>query len=294
MFKRLLFPGFGLLLMFIAGACADRDVAARQLAVSIEPQRYLLERIAGPGWHVTTMLSRGEDPESFDPSMSDVRRLSDSRAYFTLGTLTFEERLKDQTEGRTQIFDTSRGIARLEGTHGDCDHHHDHRHGEGAEADPHVWASIRNARMMARNMLEAMVEIDEADSAMYRDNYRKLTAELDSIDNVITSTLATAPGHTFMMWHPSLSYFARDYGLTQLSIGLDNKEMSVSGFRHAIEDARRHGASVFFLQPEYDTGRSLSVAAEAGVTAAPVNTLAYDFIRELLNAARTLDKTNEK
>ena len=71
-----------------------------------------------------------------------------------------------------------------------------------------------------------MIEIDPADSASYRRNYMALAATLDSCDRVISSRLKPVGHATFMVWHPSLSYFAEDYRLHQLSIGMDNKEIA--------------------------------------------------------------------
>ena len=52
-------------------------------------------------------------------------------------------------------------------------------------------------------------------------------------------------GSSFLVWHPSLSYFARDYGLHQIALGgAEHKEVSIPALREAIEEARGSGASV--------------------------------------------------
>lgn len=283
--------------LWLVACTAGHDTRQnRELTVSIEPQRYLLERIAGPKWKVTTLMSRGEDPENFDPTLSDLRSLHSSGAYFRVGTLAFEDELVARAGGELPTVDTGKGIARLEGTHGEChDHHHRHDHDEDHEHedDPHIWASIANMKVMAANMLEAMIEIDPADSALYRANYLKLSARLDSCGSAIDNTLSDSRGATFMVWHPSLSYFARDYGLNQLTIGMSNKEMSVSAFRHKIDDARQQGAGLFLLQSDFDAGRSASIASAAGATSLTVNTLAYDLPSELVRIARQIKNSRK-
>lgn len=281
------------ILLLLVSCSAKPDASqSHELTVSIEPQRYLLEQIAGPRWHVTMLMGRGEDPENFDPTLSDLHGLHSSRAYFKIGSMAFEDELVRRSGTETEIVDTGKGISRLEGTHGEC-HNHQHEHEEGEnhddhELDPHIWASIPNMKLMAANMLEAMIKTDPADSALYRSNYRKLTARLDSCDTAIRNLLADNRGATFMVWHPSLSYFARDYGLNQLSIGMSNKEMSVAAFRHKIDDAKALGANLFLLQSDFDAGRSASIASAAGATSMTVNTLAYDLPSELLRIARHL------
>lgn len=284
--------------VLLLSACSSRPDALQnhELTVSVEPQRYLLEQIAGDKWNVTTLMSRGEDPENFDPTLSDLRRLHSSRAYFRIGTLAFEDEIVERSGGSLPTVDTGKGILRLEGTHGEChDHHHRHDHDESHvhEYDPHIWASIPNLKLMAANMLEAMIETDPADSALYRTNYLRLSARLDSCQTAIDSILSPDRGVTFMVWHPSLSYFARDYGLKQLTIGMSNKEMSVAAFRHKIDDARQRGANLFLLQSDFDAGRSASIASAAGASSLTVNTLAYDLPSELLRIARQIKYTRQ-
>lgn len=267
--------------------CREKVADEGKLTVSIEPQRFLLESIAGPKWHVTSLLSRGEDPENFDPPMSALRDLYDSKAYFPVGTIEFEHHLLEHTDGGPTVFDTSQGITLISGTH--CNHHDkeyadDHHH----DTDPHIWSSLRNARIMAGNMLDAMISIDPADSAQYRENYRKLTMRLDSAAKVIERNLAPVKGESFMVWHPSLSYFAADYGLHQIPLGMDNKEMSVSTFRSNIDYARTKGARVLILQPGFDSGQTAGIAAQAGIDSYTANTLAYDLIGELLQVSRII------
>lgn len=276
--------------LWLSSSCSHSS-DGRKLTVSIEPQRYLLEAIAGPKWQVTSLLSRGEDPESFDPPMSALRDLYDSQAYFPTGTIEFERHILDGSAAHPAVFDTSKGIHLLSGTHShtaSCTHAHHHSEEHHHDTDPHVWSSLRNARVMALNMLDAMIRIDSADSAIYRRNYNNLCQRLDSADRVITHLLAHMRGETFMVWHPSLSYFASDYNLHQLPLGHDGKELSVKDFRENIDHARLNGARVFLVQPDFDAGRSVSIASEAGVHSCTINTLAYDFPEELIRVARII------
>ncbi len=272
------------------GAGSGGQSDARNLTVSLEPQRYLLEKIAGPDWTVTALLGRGEDPENFDPSISDLKKLHDSKVYFKTGTLEFEKQLESRMPDGIRFYDTSVGIDVITGTHGNCRHHDHNIAGHDHEGDPHTWTSVRNAKIMSRNMLSAMIEISPSDSAVFRENYRRLIAELDSCDSVIASLLEPLKGKAFMVWHPSLSYFARDYGLRQLSMGMDNKEMSARDFKRRIDMVRSEDALVFLVQPDFDTGRSEAIASAAGNRSATINTLVYDMPAELLRISQIISR----
>lgn len=260
----------------------------RTLTVSIEPQRYLLERIAGDGWKVNTMLANGADPENFDPPMSAMKAAMGSAAYFRIGYMPFENALIDRMAegggGNLRIVDSSEGIELLHGTH-ECDSHDGH----DGDLDPHVWSSVKNAGVIAANMCRALVELDPDNARLYEENYRHLQAELDSLDSEITRKLAPKTGATFVTWHPSLSYFARDYSLRQLSLGSEGKEMSAEAFRDKIDEARNAGAEVMIVQPEVDLTRSLEVARQAGVRAVEVNLLGYDWPEQMRRVAEAID-----
>ncbi|MCM1476583.1 MAG: zinc ABC transporter substrate-binding protein [Bacteroides sp.] len=261
------------------------------LTVSIEPQRFLLEQIVGDKWDVVTLLGNGDDPENFDPTMANFRDLADSRAYFTVGTINFESTVANRMGSDLHIVDTGEGVNRLYGTHL---HHHDHEgHADAPEEmDPHIWVSMGGLKRMSNNMLGAMIEIDPANALFYKANHARLVAYLDSCTAVIDRNLEQSAGKAFMVWHPTLSYFAREHSLEQLPIGMENKEMSVASFRHNIEDARSHGVSVFFVEPGFDSGKSASIASEAGITSSEINTMIQNLPAELIRISKVLASNN--
>ena len=53
------------------------------LMVSIPPQKYVLERIAGDKWAVGSMIEKATSAESYDPDMSQMMDLENCRAYLS-------------------------------------------------------------------------------------------------------------------------------------------------------------------------------------------------------------------
>lgn len=267
------------------------------LTVSIEPQRYILERIAGPQWNVVSLLGKGADPENFDPSISQMRAVMDSRAFFCVGTMPFEETLSGKLRTGNpdiRIFDSSRGISMIRGTHSGQPGGHDHindpdnDHGHTHDIDPHTWSSVTNARIMAANMLADLSALDPDNADTYRANFRTLDARLDSIGALIAAELEPSRSAAFTIWHPSLSYFARDYGLRQIPLATENKESSADAFRKKIELARGADAKVMIVQPELDSSRSREIARQTGSAITEVNLLDYDFIGQLQQVATSI------
>lgn len=294
---------------FALCACT-KEAAKGDPVVSVEPQRALLQEIVGDRHNVISLLANGANPETFDPTLKTRMALDDAMVYFTTGLLPFEERLADGTE--TEVVDCSQGIELIYGTHGhshghgddhgdaDGDDHGDAGHAQtGRMADPHIWASVRNARIMARTMTEGMCRLEPQDSAYYRANFRRMDARLDSLDRVFAAKLAglDVDQRAFAVWHPSLSYFARDYGLQQISVGFENKEVSPAHIAHVTEEAREHNVRLLFFQAEFDSRQAEALNRAVGTKMLTINPMAYNWSAELdkiTNALADTQKTNTK
>ena len=136
--------------------------------------------------------------------------------------------------------------------------------------------------IMAKNMCDAMIEVDKKNAVYYTKNYKHFVSELDSLDARLTSMLAPKKGTAFLVWHPSLSYFARDYGLLQISVGQEGKEASVQQLQSKIDEAKAHNAGVFFYQKEFDSRQAEVVNEQIGAEMVIINPLNYQWNHEML------------
>ncbi len=267
-------------------ACSGQRQAKPVVAVTIPPQRQLLEQIAGDKIEICCLLSPGANPETYEVSIATMRDLQDARAYMSLGTLGFERSVAAKVSANIpglEVVDCSRGIALLTGTHG-----HDHGHDGDGEADPHIWSSVRNARVIATNMCDALVVIDPANAAFYESRHAQLDHRLDSMDRAIAAKLAGVTDRAFMIWHPSLSYLAADYSLDQIAIGQEGKESSVVDTRDKIDRARARGAKVFFFQCEFDSRQAQAVNDEVGAKIIGINPMNEDWEAEINNVVNAI------
>lgn len=282
------------LLAILAGGCAAKHSDKPSVTVSIPPQKYLLQQIAGDKVDIVTLMDAGTNPETYQPSMSTMRGLESSMLYFTVGTLPFEQelvrRIADNGSSLT-IVDTSHGIDLLHGTHGACAHHH-HDDGQGHHhhdnGDPHIWSSVPNTRIMVRNMAEALIKADPDNADLYAANLKALDSRLDSLNVAVAHRLDSARAQSFVILHPSLSYFARDYGLQQIALGQEGKEATVQQQRERIDDARRHGSAILFVQQEFDTRQARTVADQIGATPITINPMNEDWWSEINNIVNAL------
>lgn len=273
-----------LLAIILCLGCGRRE-SRRLLFVSVEPQRAILEEIVGDKYEVETILTPGMNPETFEPGIKARRKLESATAYFPTGMLPFEQKLATTLGNRLPIVSTTAGIEPVYGTHshnhGDDGHGHSSEGNKG-EADPHVWTSVKNARLMAAEMVDFLKNTDPDNAGFYQANYLKLSNRLDSLDKAFALTLSQPDVQkSFAIWHPSLSYFARDYDLEQIAVGFENKEMPASKLKQIIEEARQDSVKVFFFQQEFDNRQAKTINAEMGTRLVTINPLDYDWEEQL-------------
>lgn len=236
---------------------------------------------------------KAKSPETYDPTPQQLVSLGDSKAYFRIGYIGFEQvwmdRLTDNTP-HIQVFDTSKDVDLIfeeEEIHGD------HRHAGGVE--PHIWNSTGNALIIARNTYKALCQLDKENEAYYLARYDSLSQRIIQTDSIIRETLKE-PGatRTFMIYHPALSYFARDYGLQQISIEEGGKEPSPAHLKELVDVCRQADVRVIFIQPEFDHRNAEIIAKETRTRIVPIHPLSYDWEAEMQAVARALANNDKQ
>lgn len=270
------------LVILSAFSCSKVDSDKRPLLlVSIEPQRRVLEFIAGDDFNVETMLRGTSNPETYEPSATERLKVDKADFYFSTGVLPFEKELEESSS--TEFIDTSAGVSFLYGTHA----HNGHAH---VVADPHYWSSVAGMRIVACNMANALSRFYPDSTHIYKTRLEAYNMHLDSLDSALKSVLEKASSRAFAVWHPSLSYFANDYGLKQITVGEDGKEMSARTMASRIDSARANNVRVLFFQQEFDARQGSVVNNGIGSRLIIVNPLAYDWEGQLENIANELAK----
>lgn len=286
------------------------------LTVTIEPQRFFLDQMVGELFTINTLVPPGSSPETYEPAPSVMIDMADSDIYFMVGDLGFENawstRLKVNNPEVT-IVNCSDGIERMEGhDHSHCegelhhdhgDHHHDHgedhAHSHAAVhahsgIDPHVWSSPQATKIVVENMLKSVVELDPENEETIRANYAALTNRIDRTDSLIKETLKDIPSRSFIIYHPALGYFARDFGLQQVSIEFEGKSPSPAQIKEIVDLARKENINTIFIERGFDTKNASVVAKEIGAEIFEIDPLRYEWDEELLRIATILARNADE
>lgn len=285
-------------------ACVNKPTEGNIVTVTIEPQRYFAEKIAGDKFKINCVVPAGQSPETYDPTPQQMIQVGKSIAYLRIGPIGFEQAWMDkirENNPKLEIFDTSEGMKLLTDTEEDAhahdhachdhdahaaeDAHHHHHHGG---VDPHIWSSIAGAKVVAWNTLNAFIALDPDNTEYFWKNYNELVDEIDKTETEIKQLLDPLTDRTFIIYHPALTYFADEFNLIQLCIEMDGKEPSPAQLKMLVETARENNARVVFIQQEFDQKNAELIAKETGCKLTVINPLAYDWSKEMIHIAKAL------
>lgn len=265
---------FFCLTLFSSVALAAASTVKIPVAVSILPQAFFVERIAGDRVTVYVMIPKGASPETYEPTPHQLVALSDSKIYVKVGApgFPFEEKYLKTIIDRNHkmaVVNMSDGVTLRKG-------------------DPHVWTSPTAVRIAAGNIANALIAYDPANKAQYERNLCAFLREIDSLDQEIRQSLAKKRGHAFMVYHPAWGYFADHYGLLQLAIEEEGKPFSAAHIREMIDLARTKGIRAIFVQKGFNVKSARTIAREIGGKVVEADPLERDWIVEMKRFAELL------
>lgn len=259
-----------------SGKASGTEKPAGTVTVTISPYKYFVDQIAKGKVNVNVMVSNGNNPETYEPYAQQMMELSKSALYLKVGSIGFEQtwmkKLQDNAPDM-KVIDTSVGIKPAKTP--------------GGNIDPHVWMSCSNARIIASNILKALCELEPKNKAFFEKNYQSLLSIIDKRDSTIKESFKKDPDlvRKFVIYHPILTYFARDYQLEQLAIEEEGREPSASQLKSLIERARKEKIKFCLIQAEFANRNTTTFINESHTKPMDINPLQGDWNWAMQEAA---------
>ncbi len=300
---------------------------AKEVTVSIVPQKYFVEKIAGDKIKVNVMVKPGSSPATYEPKTSQMRILASSVAYFSIDVPFEKVWLKkfQAANKKMLLVDTSKGIKKLEmeahehhdeeheehahkeekhEAHGHHDHHDHHDHHEDEKKDkekhnshkhegldPHIWLDPVLVKTQAKNIYEALVEIDLQNKEFYEKNYKEFLVELEQLNKKIEEIIEPFEHKAFMVFHPSWGYFSKRYHLEQIAIEVQGKEPKPAQLVELVKEAKKHEIKIVFVSPQFSQKGAKTISKSINGNVAVINPLAQDWNDNLIKVAKTIAET---
>lgn len=282
---RILIP---LIILIITGCSGRKDASGdpRLLTATTPPVAWAVKGVAGPDWQVLTLLPDGADPETYEPTLAAMKGLADSRALFSFRSPGFENNIHDMVRSNfpdLREVDASTGVRRLSGTH---NHHHDRRNAHLSDddsSDPHIATSPANMQIIVANVASALSELDPGNADRYTRRADSICTRLQALDETLKRNLDSKRGVSFVVMHPSLSYFAHEYGLHQIPLGRKGTEESPGEYARRVEEAR--GATLVISETNQDPTKARELSKTLGLPLVTVPLNSEEWQEALLRIA---------
>jgi zinc transport system substrate-binding protein len=244
------------------------------VAVTILPQAGFVKAIAGDKVEVIVMVPPGASPHTYEVTPDQMAQLSKAKMYAKVGSqIDFELVWMDKLIAVNKsmlVVDCAKGIQLLQSQDPD-----------EPGMDPHIWLSVKNAKIMVQNICDGLVQVDAANKSYYEKNYADYLDKLTQLDSELTADLAGVKNRSFIVYHPAFGYFARDYDLTQIAVEQEGKEPDAEYIIRLIQEAKELDIHVVFVSPEYSSKSAETIAKEIDGQVVSIDPLAEDYINNM-------------
>ena len=269
-----------------------------QVYTSFYPLYDFAKKVGGDKVNVVNLVPTGVEPHDYEPSARNIAGLEEADVfiYNGAGMESWVDKVLATLESTDLVVvEASDNIELLEGhthshdeeedhvheaeethTHEEEDHAHEteeaHDHDEEG-VDPHVWTSIRNAKIEMENIKNAFVEADPANKDYYEANYEKYAAEFDALDKQFTETLSQFENRDIIVAHEAFGYLCDAYGLNQVAIeGLNSdSEPDPARMKEIVEFAKEKDIKVIFFEELVSPKVAETIAKEIGAETMVLN-----------------------
>jgi zinc/manganese transport system substrate-binding protein len=214
-----------------------------------------VKNVGGDRVRVTALVGPDGDVHVYTPAPADAKKVVEAKLLVIngLGLEGWLPRLVQSSGSKAVIVTATDGIAPLK---------------IGADADPHAWQAVANARIYATNIRDALVAIDPTGAAAYRANTESYLAKLDALDREVREAIAQIPEarRKVISTHKAFGYFAAAYGIDFIApLGVSTEsEPSARDIAGIITQIRAAKIPAVFLENISDPRLIQRIAAETG------------------------------
>lgn len=250
--------------------------AAQTVFVSIPPQAWLAEQLAGDVVRVEILLPPGASPATYEPTPKQMAALESAQLYLQIGA-PFEASVLAKVSDlmpELRVVDCREGV-QLDPINGES-------HGHAGELlDPHIWLDPQRMKIIARTSAKALHELLAGSAHEIDQRLAALLSAIDATDRQVAEILAPYAGSTLLVFHPAYGYFTRRYGLIQTAIERDGKAPSARQMATVVDGLRQQKVPALFVQPQFSHTTAERVADALDCQLVELDPLAGDYLVNL-------------
>ncbi len=272
------------------------DKTQPTVTVSIVPQQFFVNQIAGSWLTVNVMIPPGGSPATYEPTPKQMKDLTKSQAYFRIGHITFEKAWADKLASvspNTEFVNTSEGLDLISeegwGEEKVEQNNHNHKH---LGYNPHIWLSPELVKAQANTIFQTLRKLYPQHEQTMKINLDRFSLQCDSVHLELDKQLKNAGGSSFIVYHPVWSYLARDYNLQQIAIEHNGKEPTADKLKKIIDFANDNNIRIVFVQKEFSNVQAETIAKEIDGEVATMNPLDYNWLNTMKEFGKVFASLN--
>lgn len=172
----------------------------------------LAKVIGGDKAEVTGLMQAGVDPHLYQPTAGDISKLQ-SADMVVINGLHLEGQMGEVfsklNESKKLVAEVGLAIPEEALLSFDESPH-----------DPHIWFSVPNWKLAARNVTDTYIKLSEKDKAYFEANYEAYIKELDALDKYIREEVqkVAEPARVLITAHDAFNYFGKEYGFEVMGL----------------------------------------------------------------------------
>lgn len=250
------------LMLFVMVAFAHAGI---KIVTSLPDLADIVRHIGGDKVSVDFIVRGDQNPHFVEVKPSYMMKLKSADIFFTIGMeleMWAPQLVDGSRNSKLSVVDLSRDIQKLEvpakvdASQGDV-----HRFG-----NPHYWLDPRNVRVIAEEMIAALVRVSPNDESFFRANAAAYLKTLDAKIAGWQSVMKPFAGRKIVTFHKSWVYFAQWLGLTVADEVEPKPGIAPSPGHTAelIQLVRSSGIKAIVVEPFYDLNAPEQVARATG------------------------------
>ena len=236
----------------------------------------LVKQVGQENVSVHSLVPKGGEAHTFDPTPSDATTVSDAQLLVMNG-LGLDEWLGDLATDVgaddvpvVELAEDLDGVTYLAGEAHDGDEHADDSDEHaGEDFNPHLWLNIQYAILYVERLTGALADADPDHADAYRTNSAEYVAELEELDSWAHDQMETIPDdhRRVISFHEAFPYFAEAYGLEIIGTVIDapGQDPSAGEVAALIDVIESEGASAIFTEAQFPTTAAERISEETGV-----------------------------
>ncbi len=266
---------------FAMGGSEQPGNGKKNVAVSFDAMYELTKAVAKDKVNISVIIPEGMEPHDFEPKAKDLAFLSqaDVLVYNGRGMEFWLDNALNAVQNRRLIkIEASYGVKTIKANQHDDTHNHEnakHNDSEHQGIDPHSWLGLSSAKIMVRNIANALSDADKENASFYQANAKAYIAKIDKLLYSYKAKFKSIKNKRFVTGHAAFAYLCNDFHLEQNAVRgvFSEGEPNAKQLAQLVEYCKENNIKTIFTEKAASPQVSQTLAKEVNAKVQEIYTI---------------------